>query len=74
MENLTKAMHSADFLLDELRAENSNCSAVESLNLLPIIYQAQEVRDKISALILALEADKPNRRAGNEDFQCSKKT
>ncbi len=63
-ESLEKALHSVTFLRGELRDAHANCTAVESLILLPLIQRATELERDINSLIYAREADE---RTGNQD-------
>lgn len=58
-EDLTKALHSANFLRDELRHAHEKSTAVESLILLSMIQRATELERDINALISARTSDNP---------------
>lgn len=55
-ESLTKAMHSAGFMVSELREAHAGSSNLESLVLLPLIGRAANLEHDIAALLEAVEA------------------
>jgi hypothetical protein len=53
-EALTKASHSASFVLGDLRSALATATAVEALVLLPLIEQAAQLQQRIAALLTAV--------------------
>ncbi len=56
-EELTKALHSAQFATLELQAALNGSDAVTALLLLPMIAQASTLAQQIDALIRARSSD-----------------
>lgn len=56
-EALTKASHSAGFALGDLRSALAGATAVESLVLLPLIEQAAQLKQRIDALLNAINQE-----------------
>lgn len=56
-ESLLKAVHSAGFLVGDLRAALATASPVEALVLLPLIEQAAHLQARIESLRMAMAAE-----------------
>ena len=54
-EDLTKAFHSAGFLVRDLQAANAKADPVTHLLLLQLIEQAFRVRNECAAILQAVE-------------------
>lgn len=55
-ENITKAEHSASFLLQDLRALNRECDPVMSLLVLQEIEAVAKLQARLSSLASAIES------------------
>ena len=55
-EALLKAQHDASFLCDNLRHAYTKSNGLESLFLLPMIKEANELRSKIGNIINAINS------------------
>jgi hypothetical protein len=52
-EHLTKSLHSANFVVEDLRSALAKADPVEALLLLPMIADAARLAQQIDALIAA---------------------
>ena len=58
-EALTKADHECTFLLTDLRDANQWATPTEHLLLLPLIGEAERIRQQVAALLNAREQTQP---------------
>ena len=56
-EALQKALHTAQFLLDELVEANRGSSALISCLILPEIAKAAQLRDRLEMILSAIKGD-----------------